>query len=253
MNNPNILIVDDNKDLAECLEILLKEKNYEVAVVFNGEDAVDRATEQHFDIAIIDIKLPGINGVEVFRSIRKISPETHAIMMTGYRVDQLIQEAIDGGAVCVLHKPFHMETLFEKLLTIQQKGIILVADDDPEFSASAAQLLSAEGYKVLIARTGQEAVDQAISGQIDVLVLDLKLPVMHGLDVYLNLAEQGHIIPTIIVTGYAAQEMEKIDALRSMSVTGCLFKPFNPEELLRGIDDIVSSKSATINSKAASN
>ena len=81
-----------------------------------------------FDLAIIDVKLPGMNGVETFREIRKIRPETEGIMMTGYRVDQLLSEAIDDGAVCILRKPFPMDTLLNRINEIEQNGIVLVTD-----------------------------------------------------------------------------------------------------------------------------
>lgn len=120
MNINKILIVDDNHDLAECLGIVLREEGYQVTVVFNGEDAVAKVHEEDFNLAIIDVKLPGINGVEVFRSIRDERPDTQGIMMTGYRVDPLLSEAMDYGATCVLHKPFPMELLFEQLNGIKQ-------------------------------------------------------------------------------------------------------------------------------------
>lgn len=247
MNLKNILVVDDNIDLATCLSILLTEESYEVTVVYNGEDAIAEAGKNHFDLAIIDVKLPGISGVEVFSTLRKISPETQGIMMTGHRVDQLLQEATDNGAVCILRKPFAMEKLIEQLDGLRKKGIVLVADDDPEFSAGMEKFLSEQGYHVLVARTGEEAIERVNAENVDVLVLDLKLPVMHGLDVCINLSKQGHEVPIIIVTGYAAQEMDKIDTLRSMSVTGCLFKPFNPEELLSGIESVLNKQNDDIN------
>jgi len=244
MNIKNILVVDDNKDLAQCLSILLSEESYQVTVVYTGEDAIARAGETHFDLAIIDVKLPGINGVEVFSALRKLSPTTQGIMMTGYRVDQLLAEATDNGAVCILRKPFSMNKLIEQLNGLKQKGIVLVVDDDPEFSSSTGRFLSTHGLQTIIAHSGEEAIQRVESENVDVLVLDLKLPVMHGLDVCLELSRRGYEIPTIIVTGYTAPDVDSIDTLRSMSVTGCLFKPFNPDELLSGIQSVLSMRTA---------
>jgi len=122
MNVNKILVVDDNHDLAECLGIVLREEGYNVTVVYNGEDAVAKAHDEDFNLAIIDVKLPGINGVEVFRTIREEHPDTQGIMMTGYRVDPLLAEAMNNGATCVLHKPFPMELLFDQLNGLQQEA-----------------------------------------------------------------------------------------------------------------------------------
>ena len=71
---------------------------------------------------------------------------------------------------------------------------------------------------------------------MDVLVLDLQMPIMSGLDVYLQLQQQERAVKTIIVTGYPKEEKETIDVLKSLSVTGCLFKPFAPEDMLTAIN-----------------
>jgi len=165
-------------------------------------------------------------------------------MMSGFRIDQIIKETLDGGDVCVLRKPFSMNTLLEKLEKIQQNGIVLVVDDDPDFSSTIKEYLAKDNYSVLLARNGPEAIASTQTNQVDVMILDLKLTIMHSLNVYLNLKEHGWLIPTIIVTGYAAEEYENSDILRTMSVTGCLFKPFDPEILLSRIDIISEQNNA---------
>ncbi|MFQ5658877.1 MAG: response regulator [Gammaproteobacteria bacterium] len=115
-----ILIVDDNRDLSDSLGILLEEQGYLVTVVYSGEEAVDRAREEAIDLAIIDLKLPGINGAEVLRAMRRLQPGCQNMIMTGFHVDRLLTEATEDGAVCVLHKPFPMEKLFTQLAEIQQ-------------------------------------------------------------------------------------------------------------------------------------
>ena len=69
-------------------------------------------------------------------------------------------------------------------------------------------------------------------------MLDLRLPVMHGLDVYLELKRRNLALPTVIVTAYPREEGDAIKALKSLSVTGCLFKPFEPEMLLQAIEQL---------------
>ncbi len=98
--------------------------------------------------------------------------------------------------------------------------------------------LTEKGYSVCHAHTGQEAVDRILAGVVDYLVLDLKLPVLSGLEVYLELKKQGRAVPTVIVTGYAVEEADSINALRAMSVTGCLVKPFDPVELAQALEEM---------------
>jgi CheY-like chemotaxis protein len=136
---------------------------------------------------------------------------------------------------------------------------ILVVDDDLDHAESLAeilemeghevtiagsgeQLLSDNGYRALVANTGSEAIERAASEPVDVLVLDLRLPVLHGLDVYMELKRRRRELPTILVTAYRPEEAKSIDTPRSMSVAGCLFKPFEPAELLSVIDEVKTEK-----------
>ncbi len=105
--------------------------------------------------------------------------------------------------------------------------------------------LTEKGYSVCHAPTGREAVDRMLEGGVDYLVLDLRLPVLSGLEVYLELKKQGRVVPTVIVTGYAAEEAESIDALRAMSVTRCLVKPFDPAELAQELKKMSKKRGAS--------
>jgi DNA-binding response OmpR family regulator len=95
---------------------------------------------------------------------------------------------------------------------------------------------------VILAYTGQEAIDRILANNIDVLILDLKLPILSGLEVYLTLKEHNRVIPTIIVTGYPVEEAETIDQLNSMAISGCFIKPFDPQDLLDAIKLIEAKK-----------
>ncbi len=238
MKAMSILVVDDDLDLAGAIGEALELAGHNPILAASGTEAIEKYRQHRFDITFMDVKLPDINGVEALMAIRKIDATAHVVMMTGYRIDQLLAQATENGAVKVLHKPFAMEAVIGALQEVRPNGMVLIADDDADFAESTKNLLQAEGYSVLVARTGREAVEQATATEFDVLVLDLRLPVMHGVEVYLELKKRGRVFPTIIVTGYAKEEAESIDTLKSLSVTGCLFKPFEPEQLIQAVDKI---------------
>jgi DNA-binding response OmpR family regulator len=110
---------------------------------------------------------------------------------------------------------------------------ILVVDDDADF---VRDLLLDNGYTVFVAANGQQAIERVRANGIDILILDLRLPILNGLETYLELKHTGHAVPTIIVTAYSEQESDNIDKLRSSSVSGILRKPFDPRELLKAIE-----------------
>lgn len=236
----NILIVDDNYDLADGLGAVLEDEGYQVTLTYNGADGIKASNTGRFDVIFLDVKLPDMNGVEVFQKMYKKDPKARVIMMTGYRIEQLLAEVMDSGDVKIIRKPFDVGRMLETFGQIQNESIVLVVGDGPDFAETLSAYLAGHGMKTLLAHNRQEAVDGVLSNPTEILVLDLHMPIMCGLAIYLELKQQGRALKTIILTGYADEGPEAVDTLRSTSVTGCLFKPFTPQDLLRILEGIMA-------------
>lgn len=228
-----VLVIDDDRDHAESIVDILSMRGDHVEAAFSGEEGVEIFKRKDFDIVFMDVKLPGMNGVETFFEFKKIRPDARVMMMTGFSLEQLITQAIENGALGVLHKPFAIEELLQALDGIKPRGMVLVADDDPEFAASIEPILVRDGYRVVIATTGEEALAKAKSDGVDCLVLDLAMPLLTGIEVYRKLRAAGKEIPTIFITGLPGERHNAETEL--CSNIGILMKPFDPNELLRAI------------------
>lgn len=239
MSTFKILIVDDNHDLADGLGMVLEDEGYQVTLAYNGTDAIKIFDSSHFDLVFIDIKLPDMNGIELFQYIHKNNPEVETIMMTGFRIEQVLTEVIENGDVKVLREPFEINHVLESLNQVKDESIILVSNDNPGFSERMLEFLTDNGMKTILAKNSQKALDSVLLNSVDALVLDLNTSVMRNLELYLQLKKQGKPVKTIIVTRHKQKETEKeteaFDNLKSLSVTGCLFKPFNPDDMLDSI------------------
>lgn len=237
-----ILVVDDNIDLADSICDALALEDYTADSAYDGESALELFARNSYDMAFLDVKLPGKNGVECFMEMREMQPSCEVVIMTGYRVEELVQQAIAHGALRIMHKPFEMEEVFSLVEEVKPDGIILVVDDNPSFVESVEDLLITSGYSVCTATDGEEALEKMLRKKVDLLLLDLKMPIMSGLEVYLKLKELDRVVPTIIVTAYAEEEPETINRLRSLKVTGVLSKPFDPEHLLSVLEGTLAPK-----------
>ena len=240
MKRMSILVVDDNRDFAESLGDVLELDGHKVTLAFSGEEAFSLFKEQEFDLTFMDIKLPGKNGVESFSEIRKIRPSARVIMMTGYSVPQLLEQAVENGAWEIMHKPLELPRVLAMLEKIKPCGI-LIADDDPDFFTGLREVLEKDGYTVFVANNGEEALRQMGIHRVDVMILDLRMPVMNGLETFTKLRESGSCVPTIIVTAYPREESDTVSLLERLSVYGVLSKPFDTGELLTAIDTICAS------------
>jgi CheY-like chemotaxis protein len=106
-----ILVVDDQqivrdffKDVAECI-------GDEVETAEDGDIAIDICKHRHFDITFIDMRMPNMNGLDTCRAILELDPQAKVVVMTGYTEEQLIDEALESGAIAKIYKPFDIDVV----------------------------------------------------------------------------------------------------------------------------------------------
>ena len=125
----NILVVDDNSSLSRSMSLVLERKGYTVTMARDGPEAIQRVRERPFDILFIDIKMPGLNGVQTHKWIKKIRPETVAMMMTAYAVEELVKEALRNCAYTCLSKPLDMDqvlSLVEEICDLEPEHPVMM-------------------------------------------------------------------------------------------------------------------------------
>ena len=110
MKRARILVCDDEEGIRESLGLILG-NGYRLTFATDGEDAIAKAQAQPFDLALVDIKMPRVNGLDVLKWFRQHRPQTPVLMLTAYQSVEMAQEAIRLGAVDYLAKPFDQATL----------------------------------------------------------------------------------------------------------------------------------------------
>ncbi|MCL6452725.1 MAG: response regulator [Alicyclobacillus sp.] len=106
-----ILVVDDQFGIRVLLEEVLHQEGYEVFQAPNGQVALEIVRTQSPDLILLDMKIPGMDGLEILHNIRKLGVDTKVIMMTAYGELDLIQEAMEMGALDHFTKPFDIDEL----------------------------------------------------------------------------------------------------------------------------------------------
>ena len=240
-----ILLVDDNEDFLDSTKDVLETEGYQVVTAANGEDAVALAGSQHFNIVLMDIKMPGINGVESFLKMKAQNPEVQVILFTAYSLEDLISQARAEGVLAILPKPINIPELLKTITVVLEKnrgGFILVADDDPDFCNSLADVLKEAGYQVSATSDGDQVKRIATAECIDVLLLDMKFPPYNGLEIYRQIKQIQPEIITIIVTGYAEEMDTLIHQALDENVYTFLTKPLELEKLFAIIREVLHGK-----------
>lgn len=112
----NVLVVDDDEDVGYLFDRLLGGPQ-KVVIAADGYDALEKVKAKKFDLIFLDVRLPGLGGVETLKKIKELSPDTIVIMMSGHDVDNEIKQAFSFGAQDFLEKPFRDVS---EIMTIEQ-------------------------------------------------------------------------------------------------------------------------------------
>lgn len=239
MKSLKVFVVDDDRDFAEGIGLSLELEGHEVTFAHSGEEAVRKFDDIECDVTLMDVRMPGMNGVETLHGLLDIRPDAKVVMITAYKAEELLSQALAGGALGVLQKPVSSKELIETFKDIHAAGVVLLADDDPDFAAGVEAILVSEGYVVFKASNGQEAIDKFEDENIDVLLLDIRMPDLNGVEVYAGLKRLGHSPPTIVVTGYSSEESGAIQELLRSSARDWLVKPIASDDLLQAISQVL--------------
>jgi len=243
MGKTNILVVDDLRSMRLTLGAILEDAGHNVVMVENGYEAIKAAKKTHFDVVFMDIKMPGINGVQTFREIKKVDPKAVVIMMTAYSVEDLVREALEEGAYAIVYKPFDVNkiiALIEELL--HENVLILVVDDQFADRETLKVVLEEKGYRVATAKDGTEAVEMVKAKHYDVIFLDVKLPGMNGVEVFEQVKAIDPKAAVIMMTGYS--EEDSVRKAISQGAYTCIYKPFDMEKVIGLVEEIWGRKKA---------
>jgi DNA-binding NtrC family response regulator len=165
-----VLFVDDERSLQEVMRSELPRLGHEVVVCPNGTTALQAISQQTFDVAILDIRMPDVTGIDVLQRLKQVSPDTEAVMMTGYASEESMVQAMRLGACDYLRKPCKMAEIEAVLIRVQDKKRL-----KQKAAALETRVQAAEGPGTLIGTSPamipvQRLVDQIAPTDARVLI-----------------------------------------------------------------------------------
>jgi two-component system, NtrC family, response regulator HydG len=228
-----ILVVDDNRSLAEALSDVFEAKGYQPTLAFDGVQAVEKARSQHFDCILMDIKMPRMSGVDAFKEIKKFAPSTPVILMTAYSVQGLIDEAKSEGVLAILQKPVAPNKLFSIVEELKGKSSLLIADPNPE--PTLIDLLTAQGDRAIVATSARIAMNMAAGGNYDAVLLNAEI---HGITSHDSIALFSQCDPKCLIILMSGERAEDYSPL----IFGSLQKPFKIQDVVSMLERVRARK-----------
>jgi two-component system response regulator HydG len=238
MNTPlRLLIVDDDRRMAKTLKDILQIKGLSVETAYTAFEAIEKIGKEPFDSVLTDIKMPGMNGVDLYKAIHQLKPDLPVVLMSAYATHDLIQEAMVAGAVATLEKPLDINQILSFFSSLNDYRTIAIVDDDPQFRHAIAEILNLRGFVVIEISEPKEILEEMVP-EAQIVLLDMKFNGISGLDVLKTIRALRPELPVVIMTGYRKEMSVSIQHALEISAYTCLYKPFQIEELLKVITDI---------------
>ena len=193
-----------------------------------------RSCASPYDIALLDLKMPGMDGVTVYRQIKRLRPETVAIVVSAFSGSDLAERAVEEGAAQVVAKPVDVPQLLTAIETSLAQPLVLVVDDDADFCENLWQILCKRGYRLALAHNPDEARRQLATKSFSVVLIDLKLPqAEEGEKIFRAARETNPTARRILVTGFRDESVETIHRLVEQGVDAICYKPIDVDNLLK--------------------
>ncbi|WP_114784119.1 response regulator [Vibrio tetraodonis] len=255
------LIVDDNKSARDINKELLHSYALDISTAIDGFDAIDKvkkamAEDRPYELVLMDWQMPEMNGIKASEIIKTLDCSPKIILMTAYGREEVVLQAAEAKIDGFLVKPVSASALLDTVMEVMGKAVVvdsagqknetellfesfasvrgapvLLVEDNEVNQIIAVELLESVGLNVEVANNGKEGVDKALDGEYALILMDLQMPVMDGLEAASVLREQPthHDIPIIAMTANAMQQDRERCAEAGMN--DHIAKPIDTSEL----------------------
>lgn len=227
-----LLVVDDDLDTCANLADILSDLSYDVQTAPDATAALRLMGKQAFDVVLLDLKMPGMDGLQLYRELKRRSPSTVAILITGFADAETRERADQVGVWRILPKPIDVPALLPLISEAAKQPLLLIVDDDHDFCSSLCDVLSERSFRVGIAGSAQEAVQQMDHQEFPIVLVDWQLPDVDGLTLLKQIREQHPQVRTILLTGHRHELSERLEQQAASGVDVFFYKPLEMDDFL---------------------
>ncbi len=239
-----ILVVDDDPDICRNLSDILTDLGFHVDCAHDGRGALELISRQPYDVALLDLKMPGMDGLTLYREIKKRRAETVSLLVTAYATPATAEEALAAGAWKVIPKPVDFDELLSLVDEALEQPLVLIVDDDRDLCTSLWDLLRERGFRVSLAHGNREAAEQLQNTEFQVVLIDMRIPDGDGSGVFRAVRQTNPRAHTILITGFSAEVDSLVAQTLAEGADAVCYKPFDVPELLRTLDELARKHGA---------
>jgi CheY-like chemotaxis protein len=235
-----ILVVDDDVDTCRNLSDILADLGYQVDMAHEGYQALQLVRRNQYDVALLDLRMPGMDGVTLYREIKKLQSGTVAIIVSAYANKESTDAALTAGAWQVLAKPIDFSRLLRLVDEAMGQPLVMIVDDDHDLCANLWDLLRERGYRVALAHDDRQAAQRLRDSSFTAVLIDMKLPGADGADVYRLVRNANPQARTVLITGHRSEMDERVRRILAEGADAVCYKPFHIPSLLETLERLTA-------------
>lgn len=246
-NASSVLVVDDDVDNRGNLADILRDMGYHVDTAHDGVAGLRMARTRRYDVALLDYKMPGITGLELYRQLKEIRAGTVALLVSAYTDQATRDAALDAGVWKVLPKPVDLPRLLGLVDEAVGQPLVLIVDDDSELCTNLWQILRECGFRVCLASDAHTAVASLRNDGYKAVLVDLCLPDADGTTV-IDAAHEASPDPRLVlITGQPSLTPLLEESLKR-GVDAVFHKPLDLARLIETLDRLARPQSQELHS-----
>jgi CheY-like chemotaxis protein len=234
-----ILVVDDDVDTCRNLCDILTDLGYRVEMAHDGPAALELVRSNTYDVALLDYKMPGMDGLTLYREIKRLRAGTVAIVVTAYAGGVTPEEVLGAGAWQLLPKPVDFGRLLKLVEEAVGQPLVLVVDDDHDLCSNLWDLFRERGLRVCVAHDESEVAAQLKDATFSAVLIDMKLPAGDGITVYRKVRQTNPEARTIVITGHRGEMDRQVQQILNEGADAVCYKPFDMPKLLNTLDQLI--------------
>ncbi|MEJ2656847.1 MAG: response regulator [Desulfobacterales bacterium] len=245
-----ILIIDDSAVFRTCMKKILESKHNEIILAQDGQEGLDLALREKFDIVVSDIDMPKINGIELCRSLKNTAATqgTPVVMVSTFDSDMDVDKGFQAGASAYLSKYEIQSRLFETVENVlsksrfKSKRLVMVVDDSNVVLRIVEKGLAEAGFKVITAENGKKALDLLDEIRPDLILTDIEMPDINGFEFCVAVHTNPEMTSVPIVAMSTKTDRGYMKRMLQNGASAYLCKPFNIDELVILVEKMLSDQ-----------
>ena len=227
-----ILVVDDDQDAGQNLGDILVDLGYQVDIATDPFVALEMARTQKYEFALLDLKMPGMDGLTLCSKLKEQCCSIVVILTTAYANQDTLAAAQRQGIWKVFTKPLELRHIIPSLTEASLQPLVLLVEDDEDLCHSLSDVLQDQGYRVCFATEIERAMRCLRGTDFRVVLIDMRLPGGFGDEVFEQVRVISAEVRVVLATGHRHEMEERIRRSLDAGADAVCYKPFKLPDLL---------------------